>query len=51
MLDVLIFVDYSRSNIYGELEDIRIPLWMATVEYRRRCDESISLQEKLAGLQ
>lgn len=32
VLDVLNPVDYSRHNIYDELEDIRIPMWMATVE-------------------
>ena len=34
VLDVLNPVDYSRNNIYDELEDIRIPMWMAEVEYR-----------------
>lgn len=32
VLDVLNPVDYSRHNIYDELEDIRIPMWMATAE-------------------
>ena len=32
VLDVLNPVDYSRHNIYDELEDIRIPMWMATLE-------------------
>ena len=27
-------VDYSRHNIYDELEDIRIPQWMVTAEWR-----------------
>ena len=30
VLDVLNPVDYSRNNIYDELEDIRIPMWMFT---------------------
>jgi len=34
VLDVLNPVDYSRNNIYDELEDIRIPMWMAEMEYR-----------------
>jgi len=34
VLDVLNPVDYSRNNIYDELEDIRIPMWMAEFEYR-----------------
>jgi len=34
VLDVLNPVDYSRHNIYDELEDIRIPLWMANIEAR-----------------
>lgn len=34
VLDVLNPVDYSRHNIYDELEDIRIPMWMAQLEYR-----------------
>ena len=33
VLDVINPVDYSRHNIYDELEDIRIPMWMATSEY------------------
>ena len=32
VLDVLNPVDFSRHNIYDELEDIRIPMWMATAE-------------------
>lgn len=32
VLDVINPVDYSRHNIYDELEDIRIPMWMATLE-------------------
>ncbi len=34
VLDVLNPVDFSRNNIYDELEDIRIPMWMAELEYR-----------------
>lgn len=34
VLDVINPVDYSRNNIYDELEDIRIPLWMLQLEYR-----------------
>lgn len=34
VLDVLNPVDYSRNNIYDELEDIRIPQWMMELEYR-----------------
>lgn len=34
VLDVINPVDYSRHNIYDELEDIRIPQWMLTVDWR-----------------
>jgi hypothetical protein len=34
VLDVINPVDYSRNNIYDELEDIRIPMWMLETEYR-----------------
>lgn len=34
VLDVINPVDYSRHNIYDELEDIRIPQWMLTTEWR-----------------
>ena len=34
VLDVINPVDFSRNNIYDELEDIRIPLWMLQLEYR-----------------
>lgn len=34
VLDVLNPVDFSRQNIYDELEDIRIPMWMLNAEYR-----------------
>ncbi|WP_370278005.1 DUF1302 family protein [Pontibacterium sp.] len=34
VLDVINPVDYSRHNIYDELEDIRIPMWMVQAEWR-----------------
>ncbi|MEQ8800601.1 MAG: DUF1302 family protein [Haliea sp.] len=34
VLDIINPVDYSRHNIYDELEDIRIPQWIASAEYR-----------------
>ena len=34
VLDIINPVDYSRQNIYDELEDIRIPQWIASAEYR-----------------
>lgn len=34
VLDVINPVDYSRNNIYDELQDIRYPMWMITGEYR-----------------
>ncbi len=34
VLDVINPVDYSRQNIYDELEDIRIPQWILNMEYR-----------------
>lgn len=34
VLDVINPVDYSRHNIYDELEDIRIPQWIAQAEWR-----------------
>lgn len=34
VLDVLNPVDFSRQNIYDELEDIRIPQWMLAAEAR-----------------
>jgi hypothetical protein len=34
VLDVVNPVDYSRNNIYDELEDIRIPMWIFSAEYR-----------------
>lgn len=34
VLDVINPVDFSRNNIYDELQDIRIPMWIATAEWR-----------------
>ncbi len=34
VLDVINPVDFSRNNIYDELEDIRIPMWILHTEYR-----------------
>jgi hypothetical protein len=34
VLDVINPVDYSRNNIYDELEDIRIPMWIAKADWR-----------------
>lgn len=34
VLDVINPVDYSRNNIYDELQDIRYPMWIATAEWR-----------------
>ena len=34
VLDVINPVDYSRNNIYDELQDIRYPMWIAQTEYR-----------------
>lgn len=34
VLDVVNPVDYSRNNIYDELEDIRIPMGMLRLDYR-----------------
>ena len=34
VLDVINPVDFSRNNIYDELEDIRIPMWIAQAEWR-----------------
>ncbi|MBR9887187.1 MAG: DUF1302 domain-containing protein [Oceanospirillales bacterium] len=39
VLDVINPVDYSRHNIYDELEDIRIPQWMLTAEWRMGPDK------------
>ena len=34
VLDVINPVDYSRNNIYDELQDIRIPQWILQTEFR-----------------
>lgn len=34
VLDIINPVDYSRHNIYDELEDIRIPMWMVKADFR-----------------
>lgn len=34
VLDVINPVDFSRNNIYDELEDIRIPMWILRTDYR-----------------
>lgn len=39
VLDVLNPVDYSRHNIYDELEDIRIPQWMLKLDWRMGANE------------
>jgi len=44
VLDVINPVDYSRNNIYDELQDIRIPMWIAQAEYRM--GGSDTLQER-----
>ncbi|MDE3009343.1 MAG: DUF1302 domain-containing protein [Pseudomonadota bacterium] len=44
VLDVINPVDYSRNNIYDELQDIRIPMWIAQGEYRMGGSEG--LQER-----
>jgi hypothetical protein len=44
VLDVINPVDYSRNNIYDELSDIRIPMWMVQAEYRMGASESMQDQ-------
>ncbi|MES3015371.1 MAG: DUF1302 family protein [Pseudomonadota bacterium] len=44
VLDVINPVDYSRNNIYDELQDIRIPMWIAQAEWRLGGSEN--LQER-----
>jgi hypothetical protein len=39
VLDVINPMDYSRNNIYDEMQDIRIPMWIATAEYRMGAGE------------
>lgn len=41
VLDVFNPVDYSRNNIYDELQDIRIPLWSVQAEWRLGGSESM----------
>lgn len=41
VLDVINPVDYSRNNIYDEMQDIRIPMWIATGEYRLGASETM----------
>ncbi|HJV84998.1 MAG TPA: DUF1302 family protein [Noviherbaspirillum sp.] len=41
VLDVINPVDYSRNNIYDELSDIRIPMWMLQTEYRMGASDSM----------
>ena len=41
VLDVINPVDFSRNNIYDELSDIRIPMWIAQAEYRMGASESM----------
>ncbi len=41
VLDVINPVDYSRNNIYDELEDIRIPMWIAQAEWRMGPSDSM----------
>jgi len=41
VLDVINPVDYSRNNIYDELSDIRIPMWMVQTEYRMGASDSM----------
>ena len=41
VLDVINPVDYSRNNIYDELQDIRIPMWIVQAEYRMGGSETM----------
>lgn len=41
VLDVVNPVDYSRNNIYDELEDIRIPEWIVQAEYRMGASDTM----------
>ncbi len=41
VLDVINPVDFSRNNIYDELQDIRIPMWMVQAEYRMGASEAM----------
>ncbi len=44
VLDVVNPLDFSRNNIYDELEEIRIPLWMINLEYRMGATKSMQDQ-------
>lgn len=41
VLDVINPVDFSRNNIYDELSDIRIPMWILQAEYRMGASETM----------
>lgn len=41
VLDVINPVDFSRNNIYDELSDIRIPMWIAQFEYRMGASDTM----------
>ncbi len=41
VLDVINPVDFSRNNIYDELSDIRIPMWIAQAEYRMGASDTM----------
>lgn len=41
VLDVINPVDFSRNNIYDELSEIRIPMWIAQAEYRMGASETM----------
>lgn len=40
VLDVINPMDYSRGNIYDEMQDIRIPMWILQAEYRMGASDS-----------
>ncbi len=40
VLDIINPVDFSRNNIYDELEDIRIPVWSASAEWQFGANET-----------
>lgn len=42
VLDVINPVDYSRNNIYDELQDIRIPMWIVQGEWRMGGSDNMS---------
>ncbi|QTQ34347.1 Uncharacterized protein ToN1_01630 [Aromatoleum petrolei] len=44
VLDVINPIDYSRNNIYDELQDIRIPMWIAQAEYRMGASDAMQDQ-------